>query len=1230
MRGKLMLLCCVVLTVLLCSGEPVRAEATIVSETFDTGLSKFHLDFRNHDPDNDFGWSNTSNAGGSAGEVGGTFARHEFAYVGAAIGDLTAEDTLTMRGKAYLDDTNFDGMLFIGFFTKGTDGEFVCGISIEEPRDAGWRVSLEVAGNQGVTRHILDQTEWTFDLTYSNGVLSGTIGPTDEGDDNFSLAVDFGNKVIDAFGVGTRSDSSRNDTCELYLDEVEFSAIRKASNPNPTDGTDNVCPGEVSLFWEAGAAMGGSVRHAVYFGTDYQEVADANRFTPVIFKGIARDPYYEAGNLPYLSSYYWRIDEWYGIIEKGDVWSFTIAGGRAFDPEPADGGSELNPVLSWATGCFAVAHDVYFGTNFNDVNDATDPNTAPGQGRQGAASFDPGELEGGTVYYWRIDEVNDANVWKGDIWSLTTLDPNLLILYKFDETSGDIAYDSSGHGAHGSGDDFDGDTWDTDDGRFPGCINMDSDQRITVSTSRLGTISKEVSISLWAKGAYRDDADNWIFSTGYETGGETIHLSVALPNGSRDAVIFQAGNDANDRLEWTRAEGADPSGWRSGWHHFVFIKNENTQVMQLYFDGSLVDTLTGVNTTMLAAIVASAADVRIGARFNHNDDFVGKIDDFRIYDYALSEAEVTGLFRGGDVAVAWGPKPHDGAGDVSVDAMFSWRPGDFAVSHDVYFGTSFEDVRDATTSATLDVYEGNQGPNEFTPTSTLEFETTYYWRIDEVNVGDGNSPWKGNVWSFNAANFLIIDDMESYNDSSNPIYDTWEDGVTSLNSSSNIWVATEPNIHGGKQSMEFLYENQKDWWSGHYWSEVVREYTSAQDWDSPGTKMLTLYFYGLTDNAVGATENMWIALEDSSTNIKDVDYDGDANDIAEAEWHEWNVALSEFTDVNTSAVKKILIGFGDMVTQPVPGGTGTVWFDDIRLYPPKCVPQFGPVGDLSGNCVVDMPDVEIMADEWLESDTTFEAYSSPNSAGVIGWWKLDDGDGNTTVDSSSNGNNGAIEGDYSWVGGRIGAYALDLGGGRVLVPDAPELRPTGSVSACAWISYPYTQDHSARVVVKGADNAETFGLEIDGDDHFVFLVRDVNGVRYHVTSGELDHDEWIHIAGTYDGNEVKCYVNGALADSRDDANSILSLSQDTNDLAIGNRSDTTDREFVGTVDEVLVYDYALSGAEVAHLATGGTGIFLMDSVANLHDSESPGSRAVNLRDYALLMENWLKEKLWPQ
>jgi len=192
------------------------------------------------------------------------------------------------------------------------------------------------------------------------------------------------------------------------------------------------------------------------------------------------------------------------------------------------------------------------------------------------------------------------------------------------------------------------------------------------------------------------------------------------------------------------------------------------------------------------------------------------------------------------------------------------------------------------------------------------------------------------------------------------------------------------------------------------------------------------------------------------------------------------------------------------------------------------------------------------------------------------------------------------------------------------------LRPTGSVSACAWISYPYTQDHSARVVVKGADNAETFGLEIDGDDHFVFLVRDVNGVRYHVTSGELDHDEWIHIAGTYDGNEVKCYVNGALADSRDDANSILSLSQDTNDLAIGNRSDTTDREFVGTVDEVLVYDYALSGAEVAHLATGGTGIFLMDSVANLHDSESPGSRAVNLRDYALLMENWLKEKLWPQ
>jgi len=160
----------------------------------------------------------------------------------------------------------------------------------------------------------------------------------------------------------------------------------------------------------------------------------------------------------------------------------------------------------------------------------------------------------------------------------------------------------------------------------------------------------------------------------------------------------------------------------------------------------------------------------------------------------------------------------------------------------------------------------------------------------------------------------------------------------------------------------------------------------------------------------------------------------------------------------------------------------------------------------------------------------------------------------------------------------------------------------------------------------------------------VFLVRDGNDYdeeddeyeKYAAESNDatLDRDEWIHVAGTYDGNAVKCYINGEVADTNNDANAITYfggwLCQDTNDLAIGNRSDATNKEFVGTIDDVRVYNYALSAEEIAHIATDGMKIFSVQSVANLYKKEKLGERVVNLRDYAELAKSWLEKKLWPQ
>jgi hypothetical protein len=572
------------------------------------------------------------------------------------------------------------------------------------------------------------------------------------------------------------------------------------------------------------------------------------------------------------------------------------------------------------------------------------------------------------------------------------------------------------------------------------------------------------------------------------------------------------------------------------------------------------------------------------------------------------------------------PNPWDGDSDVAPGVILSWTPGEYAGSHDVYLGTDFDDVNDANTNSSE--YKGQQDPCEWVP-GVLELDTTYHWRIDEVNEAHPNSPWKGDLWSFTTANYLVVDDMESYDTLMNQIYYTWEDG--SLNwTGSWLELGTVPThpVHGGGQSMVYYYDNSGLFMT-EYYSEIEADpaYLKAgSDWTILGVKALTLYFYGDPDNDANDTEQMYVGLEDSrgAVSYAQLDYDGDMNDIRIAEWQEWNIALEDFSQagVDLNDVATVYIGFGirgNPYPSGTPGGEGVVYFDDIRLYPPRCIPEYRPVADLTGDCVVDHKDLRIIARDWLDSDKLFDVVE-PNSAHLAGWWELDEGAHETAYDSSPHGNNGTATGSYAWVAGRVGPHAMEFSGGKVLVADAPELRPPAEVSVSAWVKYSQAQNYHARVVVKGADNSETYALLINEIDELVFHIRDVNGAM-HAVAGGLWNDEWIHVAGTYDGNSVKCYIDGELEDSTPAV--AIPLSQDTSGLAIGNRSDGNDRGFKGAADDVRVYDYGLTAAEVAYLATEGTGYVPLLSPANIYDEEPMGSRIVNLNDYAIVADMWL-------
>lgn len=529
-----------------------------------------------------------------------------------------------------------------------------------------------------------------------------------------------------------------------------------------------------------------------------------------------------------------------------------------------------------------------------------------------------------------------------------------ILAYRLDETApNSVVYDSSGNELHGQivGPD---DRWDPN-GYSGGCLAFNDDIAVIAPANSLSLprTLDSILIQVWLKDAWRPDANNWVFDIG---AGEH-RVQAAVVTQPEQQVYWRAGNDSNDVLTWGLA-GRDPNKL-TGWHFWVFYKYEWYDEMGIYFDCELVASSNDVDDTLVNCV---NEPFRIGALTWHDHDFVGKMDNFGLYyylpDYQILEECLPWPLH----VYAWDPSPSDGQTDVRLDVNLTWMPGDYAASHDVYLGLDWDDVNDATT-AWAGIYSGRQDACEYDPPGNLEFNTIYYWRIDEVNEPN---VVKGFVWSFTTANYVTVDDFESYDQDSNKIYFTWADGFEN-HSGSEVALGIAPGqpVHGGNQSMIYLYRNDFDWGAGYY-SEAWLPFESPQNWQGAGVKILTLYFYGDPNNDVNDTEQMYVGVQDSNGNYAEVrygDYGEDMNDLKVAEWHQWNIVLSYLHDVNLAGVEKIHIGFGGRDNSTVPGGEGMVYFDDIRLYPPVCL--WPPPADLNCDCVVNYKDLKIMADEWL-------------------------------------------------------------------------------------------------------------------------------------------------------------------------------------------------------------------------------------------------------------------------
>jgi hypothetical protein len=259
--------------------------------------------------------------------------------------------------------------------------------------------------------------------------------------------------------------------------------------------------------------------------------------------------------------------------------------------------------------------------------------------------------------------------------------------------------------------------------------------------------------------------------------------------------------------------------------------------------------------------------------------------------------------------------------DVTQTPVLTWSPG-LGATHEIYFGTD---------PAALELKgSGNLGSESYEP-GQLEWDTTYYWRIDEANNANPDSPWTGPLWSFTTANFLIIDDMEAYNDldegqaGSNRIYLAWIDGFDnpatngSIVGYANPPFAEQSIVHTGNQSMPFEYNNAVGK------SEATLTLTSNHNWTVNGVNTLVIWFRG---NSTNAAEQMYVAINDSAV----VNHDNPDAALSDT-WTQWNIGLQAFVDqgVNLANVNSITLGLGNR-TNPVAGGSGMMYFDDIRLY----------------------------------------------------------------------------------------------------------------------------------------------------------------------------------------------------------------------------------------------------------------------------------------------------------
>ncbi|MEN6575670.1 MAG: LamG-like jellyroll fold domain-containing protein, partial [Phycisphaerales bacterium] len=310
--------------------------------------------------------------------------------------------------------------------------------------------------------------------------------------------------------------------------------------------------------------------------------------------------------------------------------------------------------------------------------------------------------------------------------------------WALDETSGTTATDSSANGNHGTL--INGPTWGT--GRMDGAVLLDgADDYVELPIGSLVSSLGDATLAVWANWSGQGGAWQRVFDFGTGT-ANYIYLCPEDGAGLMHAAITA---DTGTWTDVTVSSGALPTGW----HHVAVVIDSTAMNLKILLDGEIV---ADASTLYVLRDLRTTTLNWLGRSQYSDPYFNGMLDDFRIYNEALTAAQITRIMVG-DIAISRDPYPPDKATDVLRNVVLSWTSGEFAETHDVYLGTSSADVGAADRGNSLGVLV-SQGQNalSFDP-GRLELGQTYYWRVDEMNAAPDTTVFKGAVWSFTVEPF---------------------------------------------------------------------------------------------------------------------------------------------------------------------------------------------------------------------------------------------------------------------------------------------------------------------------------------------------------------------------------------------------------------------------------------------------------------------------------------------